>query len=122
MSKSDRRDFMKGAGVAAAAVGVVATGMLVPTEANAETVTINPKATAMLPNGVHATREQILTKLGLDPSTAADGWLNIFNCGINALALSKDQLETLSKAGKLKGLPAVDVKTIQRIRGVQISH
>jgi len=108
----DRREILKG--MAVVALGGVAGGMVFTKEALAQTLitsTINPKATAVMPDGSIKTRADILTTLGLDPSTAPDAWLTITKCGSNAAALDTATRKSLTTRGiKMDGLMQDGVK------------
>ena len=70
----------------------------------AEPVAINPNARAIMPGGDLIDRGEILTRLGLNPNTPADAWLNIVACGINASALKTNQISVLERAGELRNV------------------
>jgi hypothetical protein len=92
-----RRDFIKKAAVAGIAAGA-ALG------SSQESVDAQPaNAKAVLPDGKAHTREELLTRLGLDPSTSPEAWIAITSCGSNASALKRPDAERLLKAGKLQG-------------------
>ena len=46
---------------------------------------------AVFPDGSTLNRAQILERLGLNPGTPPDAWLNIIGCGSNASALTFEQ-------------------------------
>jgi hypothetical protein len=93
-SQEGRRDFMKAAAVAGLAAGGVLGGEVKAWAAGEK---------AVLPDGSALTREQLLTRLGLDPSTPPEAWITIVSCGSNAAALKRVDAERLMKGGKLKG-------------------
>jgi len=123
MSKSERRDFLKGAGVAAAAVAGTTAGSLVGAgKADAQSsMKVNPNARAVMPNGAQMSRPQVLQQLGLDPSTPPDAWLAITTCGSNASALTDRQIKTLDSKGQLK-LNSQDLRSLQGIKGIQLKQ
>jgi len=123
MSKDRRRDFLKGAGVAAAAVAGTAAGSLAAAgKADAQSsVKVNPNARAVMPNGAQMSRPQVLRQLGLDPSTPPDAWLAVTVCGLNASALTERQLQTLDSKGQLK-LNAQDLRSLEKLRDIQLKR
>ena len=102
-----RRTFMKKAAVAGLAAGAVigADGAVWAQRGGAK---------AVLPNGKLASREQLLTQLGLDPSTPPEAWIVLTSCGSNAAALKRPDAERLLKAGKLQG-----AELGQRLQGLK---
>jgi TAT (twin-arginine translocation) pathway signal sequence len=114
-NNQQRRDFLKTATATAAglAVGAVAGEH----RAEAQAVPLNPAGKAVLPDGRKVDRKDILNMLGLDPNTAADGWLTIF-CGVNASALKTQDAQRLldSKAIDRSMLSPTQLKNIQQIR------
>lgn len=58
-------------------------------------IALNQTSKAVLPDGKMVTREEILKMLNLDPSVAADGWLNVVACGANATALKAEDAKIL---------------------------
>ncbi|MBI2016528.1 MAG: twin-arginine translocation signal domain-containing protein, partial [Candidatus Rokubacteria bacterium] len=103
-----RRDFMKKAAAAGLAAGAV-----VGAESAVWAQRPVGGGKAFLPDGKLHTREELLTKLGLDPGTSPEAWITI-TCGSNAAALKLGDAERLMKAGKLKG-----AELGQRLQGVQ---
>lgn len=67
-----------------------------------KTISINPAAKAVLPDGKILDREKILSSLNLDPSTPPDAWLAIVACGSNATALLDKDFKTLVKNDVIK--------------------
>jgi hypothetical protein len=110
-----RRDFLKTAG---ATVAGLAAGSLAGEHHRAEAQSLNPAAKAVLPDGSTINREQILEKLGLDPSTRPDAWLTIIGCGSNASALKASDAKILIDRNVIdrKVLSPVKLKQIQQIR------
>lgn len=111
-----RRDFLKTA--TATAAGLAAGAMAGERRAEAQkAVPLNPAGKAVLPDGRKVDRKDILNMLGLDPNTAADGWLTIF-CGVNAGALKPQDAKRLldSKVIDRSMLTPTQLKDIQQIR------
>ncbi|OGK97634.1 MAG: hypothetical protein A3I14_06400 [Candidatus Rokubacteria bacterium RIFCSPLOWO2_02_FULL_73_56] len=102
-----RRAFMQKAAVAGLAAGAVigADGAVWAQRGGAK---------AVLPDGKLASREQLLSQLGLDPSTPPEAWIVLTHCGSNAAALKRPDAERLLKAGKLQG-----AELGQRLQGLQ---
>lgn len=96
IDEEGRRDFMKKAAVAGIAAGTV-LGSESPVSAQ------RAGAKAVLPDGKALGREELLTKLGLDPSTPPEAWIVITSCDSNAAALKRPDAEKLLKGGKIKG-------------------
>ena len=67
----------------------------------AKTVSINTAAKAILPGNQEVSREQILSRLGLNPSTAPEAWLAVVGCGSNASALQLGEAQELLASKKL---------------------
>ena len=114
MTDKSRRDFVVGASVAAgaAALGSSAEAQMRQPQRqidpsalraiqnnSADSLAINPQARAMMPGGTPVDRAEILTRLGLNPNTPPDAWLAIVGCGVNASALSSQQIGVLDRAG-----------------------
>lgn len=112
MSNESRRNFLKAGG--AAAIGVAAA-TATGTPASAQTVKLNPRAKAVLPNGKELSRQQVLTQLGLDPSTPPDAWLSITTCGSNASALKPADLRGLVDRGAIKR-EMLDAQALQKLK------
>ena len=75
--ETDRRKFLRDSTLIA--LGGVAAGLGFSQEAMAKskplkmkTIRINPQARVLMPNGKIMTREQLMTKLGLDPGVRPD--------------------------------------------------
>jgi hypothetical protein len=64
-----------------------------------QSISINPNAKAVLPDGKILGRGEILAKLGLDPQTTPDAWLAIAGCGSNAAALHLADAQQLVNQG-----------------------
>ena len=65
------------------------------------TISVNPAAKAVLPNGSTVDRSAVLQQLGLNPATPPDAWLAIFGCGSNASALHPGDLNSLVSKGTI---------------------
>lgn len=52
-------------------------------------------ARAVMPDGSELSREQILTRLGLNPGTSPTAWLTVIGCGSNASALKAGDLQQI---------------------------
>ncbi|KHK90663.1 hypothetical protein LK12_15155 [Novosphingobium malaysiense] len=65
-----------------------------------ELLSIN-EAHAIMPDGKMLDREEVLDKLGLDPTTPPDAWLTIIACGSNASAIKTEKLRELVDNGTL---------------------
>ena len=88
------------------AIGAIAIGAggLIAGSAAAQTkpqVRRLNKAKAVMPDGSQLDRAQVLSKLGLDPTTPPDAWLTVIGCGSNASALRPDQLKALVRSKRL---------------------
>ena len=68
---NDRRNFVKGA--AAGTAGVVAALSGTDALAQIRPQALNPNAKSVLPDGALKDRKEILTQLGLDPTTSPNG-------------------------------------------------
>jgi len=66
-----------------------------------KSVTINPNAKAVMPDGQVLDRGAILSKLGLNPNVTPDAWLAIIGCGGNASALHTGDAQQLINKGAL---------------------
>ena len=117
-SEKERRDFLKKAALASvtgagAAAGLTATEAL----ADVRTMKINTDAKAVLADGKVRTRGELMTQMGLNPSTSPDAWLNILICGINAGALTTAERNVLTQRGlKFKGNELLQTKAIPQRR------
>ncbi|WP_300542521.1 twin-arginine translocation signal domain-containing protein [Maricaulis sp.] len=127
MSKSTRRDFVATAAVAGVGAMTATGGVMAQTRGQqraqemqidpevlrqmrrSDALPINREARAVMPGGDLANREDILARLGLDPSTPPDAWLAIVACGSNASALRPHQLEILDRARVLNNMDNVQL-------------
>lgn len=105
VQNEDRRDFIKKATLAG--VGLAAGALLGGKSSDVWADGVAPKA--MLPDGKLFTRGELLSKLGLNPNTAPEAWINIVNCGGNAAALERNDAVRLERLGKLRGLSPADL-------------
>ncbi len=119
-NRNERRHFIKL--TATTAVGIAVGSGLVQTVLAQQmrpmrAVKLGDRA--FLPDGRQYTREDILSRLGLDPTTPPDAWLCVCGCGSNAAALKARDAIKLLDQGKIKNemLSPRQMDQIRRIRG-----
>ena len=84
-----------------------------------KTVSINTSAKAILKNGSAISRADVLTRLGLNPTTPPDAWLAIVACGSNASALDVKDASILLRRGTItrRSLDAALLSKVDRLGG-----
>jgi hypothetical protein len=117
MSKSaDRRTFLRDSALVAlggAAVAGAPVSFSKEALAAQRNISINTDAKALMPDGKMKTRTELMTQLGLDPTTPPDAWLSITSCGSNAAALTGEQMKSLQSRGLKLEPQSLKVKGLQ---------